>query len=108
MLGEDFHVGEDGHEVGVAGPAWNDVQVDVIRHTRSGNSPQVPAEVEALWAVGLGQGSETLTGEPVELEDFVVLEVGDLTDMANRRDHQVAGRVGKAIEQDERTPAAGE
>ena len=106
MLGEDFHVGENGHEVGVAGPARNDVQVDVIRHTGSGNSPQVPAEVEALRAVGLGQGAQPLTGEPVQLEDFVVLEVGDLTDVANRRNHQVAGRIREAIEQDERTPAA--
>ena len=49
--GIDLHVGEHRHEVRVARPARDDVEVDVVGDPGSGDAAEVPAEVEAARAV---------------------------------------------------------
>src|SRR6266536_6095985 len=56
MLGQDLHIGEDGHEVRVACPARDEMHVHVVGDTGAGDSPEVPAQVVALWAVDLSEG----------------------------------------------------
>src|SRR3954469_18654337 len=49
-LRDDADVGDDGHEVGVAVPAGDDVLVEVAGNACAGAAAQVDADVEALGA----------------------------------------------------------
>src|SRR5688500_8329410 len=51
-LGYDAHVADDAHEVRVAGPAGDDVLVEVAGEAGAGASAEVDADVEALGADG--------------------------------------------------------
>src|SRR3954453_16482967 len=51
VLRDHLHVAEHGHEVRIAAPARNDVQVAVVGDAGSGNAADVPAEVVALRGV---------------------------------------------------------
>jgi len=70
------------------------------------DSAEVPAQVVAVGPVGRGQRLERLPGEPVHLESLVVVEVGELRTVPERRHHQVARRVGELVQQHERAPPA--
>src|SRR5258708_38501429 len=50
-LGEDAGLSGDGHEVGVAAPAWERVQMDVRRDAGAGCLAQIQAEVESSGGV---------------------------------------------------------
>ena len=78
VLGQHLHVGQDGHEVRVARPARDDVQVHVVGDARSGWTTEVPAQVEAVAAVGAAEGVDACDGQPVELERFLVGEVTEV------------------------------
>src|SRR5437764_4215317 len=47
-LDDDLDVGQDGHEVGVAVPARDDVPVEVAGKARPGGVPQVQPDVVAV------------------------------------------------------------
>ena len=72
VLGEDLHVREHGHEVRVARPARDDVQVDVVRDAGAGDAAEVPAEVEAARPVDAAERVDRRDGVAVDLERFVV------------------------------------
>src|SRR2546421_9614429 len=74
VLRQHLHVGEHRHEVRVAGPAGDDVEVDVVRHAGAGDPAQVPADVVALRRVGLRERSDPGTREPMELRNLLVVE----------------------------------
>jgi hypothetical protein len=65
------------------------VQVDVVNYAGAGDSPQVPAEVEALGPHRLGQGREAGCGELVDLEGLLGLEVGEFAFVAVGSHHQM-------------------
>src|SRR5580704_18066567 len=50
-LGQHARLGDGRHEVGVAGPARHDVQVDVSRYPGAGGPAEVGAHVEAVRIV---------------------------------------------------------
>ena len=63
-LGEDAGFGGDGHEVGVAAPAREGVEVDVIGDAGTGGFAEVQAEVEAVGMVDLAETAlDALGGE---------------------------------------------
>jgi hypothetical protein len=102
----DFRVGEDRHEVGVAVPAGDDVEVDVVGYACTCNVPLVDAHVETIGMhrgvkrrkALLRSGHEIGQGAAVELFDGGQVGVG--------RDHEMAVVVWKEIHDDEATPAA--
>ncbi len=47
MLGQDHGFSHDGHEVGVALPARNNMEVQMPGNARAGNPPQIHADVKA-------------------------------------------------------------
>jgi len=47
-LGNDVHIGENGHEVRVTIPAWNDVPVKMSGKSCTGDLPQVQTDVETI------------------------------------------------------------
>src|SRR5580700_2775591 len=50
VLGHDAHVGQDGHEVRVAGPPGHDVRVQVLGDAGPRGLAQVEADVHAVGA----------------------------------------------------------
>ena len=55
LLGQHARLADDGHEVGVAVPARNDVEVQVIEDAGAGRLAEVDADVDAVRRVRLGQ-----------------------------------------------------
>jgi Ca2+-binding RTX toxin-like protein len=82
------------------------MQVHVVDHSRTGDPTEIPPKVEPLRAVELRERSHASSGEPVDLERLLVTELRELADVPVGRDHQMPGRVGELIQQDERFPAA--
>ena len=75
---------QHGHEVVVAFPARDDVEVEVVGDAGAGARTEVQADVEALCADG---GSEEALGEGGEFPEFQALglgEVGEVGDFAIR------------------------
>ena len=73
VLGDHLHVREHRHEVRVAGPARDDVQMDVVGDPRAGDSAEVPAEVEAVRPVDAGERVDGVAREAVDREGLLVL-----------------------------------
>src|SRR5215218_8470314 len=101
MLWEHLHVCEDGHEVRVTGPPGDHVEMDVIDYACAGDPAQVPAEVVALRPVDLGQRTDPMRREPMDLERLLVRKLAELADVPVGGDHQVPGRVRESVQQHE-------
>jgi hypothetical protein len=78
------------------------VQVHVVRDPGARDPSEVPAEVEAVGLVDRGERVETLPREPVNVERFRVVEIGEAEAVTVRRDEQVTRRVRELVQQDER------
>jgi hypothetical protein len=90
-------VAEDGHEVVVAGPAGDEVAVEV-GDAAAGGGAEVEADVDA---VGLEGGVEEFLAEDDffhEVGAFGGREFEEVVDLAKRDGEEVAGIVGKAVE----------
>ena len=94
-----FTSASTGMKFGVAGPARDDVEVDVVGDSRAGDTPEIPAEIEAPGLVDAIQRVHAGGGEAVDLERLVVGELGQVSDVAARRDHQVPGRVRVLVQE---------
>src|SRR5437762_10838061 len=101
MLREHFYVCEDGHEVRVARPSGDNMEMNVIDDAGSGDSAEVPAEVVALRPVALGEGGEPALREPVDLQRLLVRKVAELTHVPVGGDHQVPRGVRKLVQEHE-------
>ena len=99
VLRQHLHVREHRHEVRVAGPARHDVQVDVVDHAGAGDPAEVPADVVPLRRVELCQRAHAGGGQAVELEHFLGSELAVFTDVPDRRDHEVAGRIRVLVQE---------
>jgi hypothetical protein len=101
FLGFDAGFGYYGHEVGIAGPAREDVEVEVAGDSGAGSAAEVHAEVEALRVINIFEGYLDALGEDHHFgEDFWIggWQVGS---MLVGHDHDVAGGVRKRIKDDE-------
>ena len=72
VLRDHLDVGEHRHEVRIAGPPRDDVEMDVVGDTRAGDPAEVPAEVEAGRAIRARQDVDGGDGQTVDLERLVV------------------------------------
>jgi hypothetical protein len=107
-LGEDASVGEDGHEIVVAFPAGDDVEMEVFDDAGTGAFAEVEADVEAL---GFDRGAEKLLGvfgEVPKFEFFAFDEHGEVGDFPVRDDHHVADGVRVAVHDEEGVFATGD
>src|SRR5919107_4679221 len=106
VFGDDAGLADGGHEVGVAGPAREDVKVQVVRDARARGLAEVHAEVEAVRAVDFG---EYALGALRQLHQLVrglfgqAVEVGRVLE---GDDHEVAAGVWVDVEDDEVEPGA--
>src|SRR5690348_13632963 len=106
MLRNDADVCDHRHEVRVAAPARDDVEMAVVDDAGAGDAAHVPAEVEALGPVGRPQRLEAVRGEPVHLERLVVGEPAEVGAVPVGRDEKVSRRVRELVQEDEGTLAA--
>src|SRR5579864_1954616 len=106
VLGNDAHVGENGHEVRVAAPARHDMHVPVIDDPGSGGASEVPAEVVAIRGVFGAKRFESLRGEPMQLEGLGVVEPVEVDAVTVGRNEEVPGRVRVLVEHHEGALAA--
>ena len=104
----DAGFGGGGHEVGVAAPAGDEVDVEMLVDAGAGSGAEVDADVEAVGAEGGVDGGLEALEHSHHLEGFVVGEVLQPAGLAVGQDHEVAGVVGINIEQGEAALAAGE
>src|SRR5216683_2822915 len=100
-LGEDAGLSGDGHEVGVAAPAWERVQVDVLRDAGAGCLAQIQAEVETIGVIDAAEGGLGLLGGEHHLLGCVRGQGGQRVNVKVWDDQQMAGRVGIRVEADE-------
>ena len=66
-LGNYGGVGEDGHKVGVAEPAWDDVDVKVFQNSSAGDFAEIDADVEPFRFHDFGEGILAATSEFEEI-----------------------------------------
>jgi hypothetical protein len=97
---------EHRHEVRIASPAWDEVQVDVVCDACTCNAAEIPAEVVALRPVDLRERAHALRRETMRLQGLFVVELGKVSDVARRGDHQVSRCVRELVEQHKRFPAS--
>src|SRR5437763_775546 len=102
MLRQHLHIRQNRHEVRIAGPAGDDVLVHVVDDAGAGDAAEVPTEVVALGLVRGRERAETLGGEAMELENFILLERAEVADVPERRHQEVARGVRKLVQKHER------
>jgi hypothetical protein len=107
-LGDDGGLSEDGHEIGVAGPAWDDVDMEVIGDSGASDAAEVDADVEAVGFHDLGEGILTPAGKDHEVGEFGFGEVVEVRGLTVRDDEEMAAVVGIGIEKCEAGSIAGD
>jgi hypothetical protein len=78
------------------------MHVYVVGDTGTGDSPEVPAQVVALGPIDAGESTHPLPCEPVHVQHLLVVQLGELPDMAQRCDQQMPGGIGEFVQHDER------
>jgi len=98
FVGVDAGFGGGGHEVGVAGPAGDDVDVEVVGDAGSGAFPNVDSDIEAVGVEFRFEGGGDILDEGPEVGRFLGGEAIEVGDGAVGDDEGVPGVVGEAIE----------
>src|ERR1700733_2427603 len=95
FFGLDASFSYGSHEICIAGPARQDVKMQMPGHARSGCAPKIHSEIVALRMIDPFEGRLDLFRERLGIgcREIGDVNVGD--------DHDVAGRVRKPIQDDE-------
>jgi hypothetical protein len=99
--GDDADVALDGHEIGVAVPAGDDVGVDVVWQACACAAADVEPDVEAL---GFDDGFEEFGGVGHELGEVLEVLLGEVFELAfvdGGGEEEVPAGIGESVEQDE-------
>lgn len=105
-FGEDFNICDDGHEVGIALPSWDDVAMDMFRDAGTGSGAYIKSDVKALRGEG---ASEDVLGFNDHIEKVVAFVGGKIFEIVSffvRGNEEVAGVVGEVVEDDVRVGAS--
>jgi hypothetical protein len=101
VFGEDAGVVDRCHEVGVAGPAWEHVDVHVVRDAGARGGPEVHAHVEACRRISLTQsGLRSFRKVHQFIRDLFRHRI-ELTRVQVRNDHQMSSDVRVKIQENE-------
>jgi hypothetical protein len=106
VFGFDAGFGYYGHEVGIAGPAWQNMEVEVAGDSGAGGAAEVHAEVVALGAIGFFQGDLDALGQDHHFGERFWICRWQVGGVLVGNDHHVAGRIRKRVEDDEILDAA--
>ena len=97
LLRDQFRVSKDRHEVGVAVPARDDVEMYVLVDARPGYTTNVRADVEPIGIGDFLENDHHSLQERHQLKRFFIRKIGDIIRVAIGDDHQVSAVVGKEI-----------
>lgn len=97
---------DDGHEVVVTVPAWDDVGVQVGGDARACGVADVEADVEAVGLEGTGENVFPADNGVHEVGTLAGGEVGEAGNFAVGDDEEVPGVVGEFVQQDRTMGAA--
>src|ERR1700687_52729 len=100
VFGVDAGFPGNGHEVGIAEPAREDVHVDVPCDPRTGGATEVDADIEASGMVG-GEGRLYLLGKHHHFRERLIACTTQVSNVRVGNDHDVAGGVRKTITDEE-------
>ena len=92
---------DDGHEIGIAEPAREDVEMDMADDSGAARATDVHAEVHAVGLVVGAKGAFNALREMHHFGEGFGIGAGEIADVSVGDDHDVAGGVGVAIEDDE-------
>src|SRR5918996_740618 len=106
VIGKDFRISGNGHEVGGAVPSRDDVPVEVIRNPGAGGHAQVHADVEPIRLHRFLQRLHASLHQALHVQRLVVLDLLELTDVAERGYHQVTAVVRVLVQHGERQLAS--
>src|SRR5574337_201990 len=98
QLRDDLGVPDDGDEVGVADPAWDDVHVQVFGQRTARRRPQVQADVEAVRARHRLHDADRLLHERHQLRTLGFGELLQFREAPVRHHHQMPGVVRVQVE----------
>ena len=99
-------LGDDRHEVRVAAPARDDVQVDVVGDAGAGRAAQVHAQVDAVRPVLLAKRPLEPAREAHQLGELLGGGLAERAQVALRRHHHVPAGVGVEVHHHEAQLAA--
>ena len=102
----DAGFADDGHEVGIAEPARENVEMEVADDAGACGAAEVHAEIHAVGLVICLEGFFDALREVHHFGEGVGIAEVEFGDVRVRDDHDVAGGVGEAIEDDEDFRAA--
>ncbi len=98
VFGLDAGLGDSGHEVGVAGPARQEVQVEVAGDAGAGAAAQVHPKVVAFGVVVRGKRRLDALGQLHHLRQRFRVATGQLGHVREGHDHDVGGGIREAIQ----------
>jgi hypothetical protein len=101
VIGDEFGVGEHGHEVRIAVPSGYNVKMNVLVDASSGNPPQIRSEIETMRSAYLAEGLRRHRGCLHRFEVYSIREQFKFGSVFVRNDHQMTAVVGEQIHDDE-------
>lgn len=87
-----------GHEVGVARPARNDVQVEMLRHSGASALSEVPADVQSTRAIDVAEHRLHVARQKDRLAQRTLRKAGQVLGVGIRHHHQVSAGIGVAVQ----------
>ena len=106
FLRQDASFGDDRDEIRVAGPARQDVHMEVVSHAGAGGASEVKPHIVAVGPVLDLEGPFAPLSDVQEFMQFFRPGVAQKRDVAVGRYEYVAGRIGEEIQECERILAA--
>src|SRR6266852_4866469 len=100
-LRKNAGLGDRRHEIGVSGPARQDMHVDVTGHAGASRFTQIHAEIESMWAVNCMQVDLRQPDKLYHLDERRLGHRFQRSDVLIRHNHQVSRRVGIQVQNDE-------
>lgn len=87
-----------GHEIGIVGPAGDDVDVEVLRNTGAGGGAKIEPNVKPLRLHGLAECIGHAVDQGPEIGGLLRGEESEVVDLAVGADHEMAEVVGVTIQ----------
>src|SRR5207247_10692750 len=93
-VGHDGRAGDQRYEIGVAVPAWHEVNVQMFNDAGAGDFAQVDADVEAVGPHDFRERVLAAAREQHQLGDFLIGEAVEVGYLPVRDSHKVSTGIG--------------
>jgi hypothetical protein len=100
-FGDYTNVRKNGHEVRIAVPPRDDMDVKMLFESGSGHLSKIDSDVESLGIHGLLQGGNAAPDVHMDVEDLFGRKPREIGRVSVRRDHEVTGIIWECVADDE-------